>query len=205
MIKKNVFWLMMFTLPSFAQNMIYIDQQSGSANNAVTIEQSGGSNLISGATSQYAVINGQNNTLYVNQGGSTLVDTLQMSLVGNSNILSINQGYIVGNSLNLNVKNIGDLGGHLSTINVLGNSNTITVQQTGTASHTADINLTGNSNSVTLVQDSIAPKTASITAINAGGASNNITVSQTGATAAGVAVSQTCVTGSCNVAITQIK
>lgn len=88
-------------------------------------------------------------------------------------------------------------------ISVAGNHNNDTVVQSGTGNHYLDLTLTGNSNSANITQSGSAGHKATISLINAGGASS-ATLIQQGSTAQVYSITQQCANLSgCSVNVTQ--
>lgn len=88
-------------------------------------------------------------------------------------------------------------------ISVAGNHNNDTVVQSGTGNHYLDLTLTGNNNSANITQSGSAGHKATISLINAGGASS-ATLIQQGSTAQVYSITQQCANLSgCSVNVTQ--
>lgn len=125
-------------------NSIYIDQVGN--NNTITVTQIGNSNLITGIGQQAAQIQGDQNNLIINQGvignGKNEID---LRLIGSSNAVNLGQarnelGTAVGNN------------GHYQSLDIFGNSNSITTQQSnsgGVGGHYMETTVIGNSNIMT--------------------------------------------------------
>jgi hypothetical protein len=175
-------------------NEIYIDQQLGSGNNSVNIEQG---NVLD--TSRQNVIDlvllGSNNNLILKQGQNNSLDmgghSQDIHIVGNNNsVINVqNNNGTGGHQLSQNI--IGDYND--STISqydnntksiqsfVNGNHNTQSIIQKDLGEHHLDISLTGNDNSATVIQEGDVANSAIINLENIGGASNLI-LNQQGAT-----------------------
>ncbi len=133
---------------AITSNSIYI--QNIGDNNTVNIEQFSKFNAIRGINgSQDMLINGNNNTITINQGTAAAVlgnNLAEVSVTGNGNTVSLTQQYNgkyaelvmngVGNQLTAQQK---DAGGKSAFFNILGDTNVITTLQQGSGNHFLDI------------------------------------------------------------------
>ena len=141
-------------------NSIYIDQKIGSSGNAVTIEQTGNYNKISGlGGTDYAVINGDNNTFSIKQGDTIGKNLIEFNVTGNTNNVSIWQA----RNPTTGLQDASESGGHYLGLNVNGNTNTLSIKQSNdggtTSGHFAYVDVTGNNNNGTLKQSGNGEKT----------------------------------------------
>ena len=225
---------------------VYIEQIG--SNNITTVEQVGGINQVSGIDSNQgsrAVLSGSGNTTTIKQGsaGRSGKNLTELGVNGNNNTVTINQGRnandtmghysytkVTGdsNSVTVNQTNGGGTGdnGHFAETviagsnntvsvgqndtgskivfsNVNGNSNSLTAAQSGTGQHYLNVELNGNGHSVNSTQSGTANHAASISLTNNGGASS-ITLQQLGSTPQNYSLQQTCVTAAgCSATVTQ--
>jgi hypothetical protein len=141
-------------------NSIYIDQKIGSSNNNVTIEQTGFYNKIAGlGGTNYATLNGNNNTVNIKQGDTVGRNLIEFSLTGSTNNVSIWQA----RSATTGLQDGNESGGHYAGVNVNGSTNTLNLKQSNdggtTSGHFAYVDVTGNNNSGTLKQTGNGEKT----------------------------------------------
>jgi hypothetical protein len=141
-------------------NTIYIDQKIGSSGNAVTIEQTGNYNKISGiGGTDYAIINGDNNMINIKQGDTLGKNLIEFNVTGNSNNISIWQARNPSTGL----QDGGESGGHYMGLNINGSTNTLSLKQSNdggsTSGHFAYVDITGNNNNGTLKQSGNGEKT----------------------------------------------
>ena len=141
-------------------NSLYLDQKIGSSGNTVTIEQTGNYNKISGlGGTDYAIINGDNNTINIKQGDTLGKNLIEFSVTGNTNNVTIWQARNPSTGL----QDGSESGGHYMGLNINGNTNTLSLKQAndgGTSSgHFAYIDVTGNNNQGTLKQTGNGEKT----------------------------------------------
>ena len=141
-------------------NHLYLEQKIGSTGNAVTIEQTGNYNKISGlGGGTYAVIDGDNNTVNIKQGDTIGKNLIEFNIVGNTNNISIWQA----RNTTTGLQDGQESGGHYTGINVSGSTNTLSVKQSNdggsTSGHFAYIDITGNNNNGTLKQMGNGEKT----------------------------------------------
>jgi hypothetical protein len=157
-------------------NSLHLEQKIGSSDNAVTIEQTGNYNKISGlGGGTYAVVDGDNNTVNIKQGDTLGKNLIEFNITGNSNNVGIWQarnpitglqdgsesgGHYIGlkitgggNTSNLRQSNDGSSSsGHFAYIDITGNSNNTTLRQTGNGEKTFFGIVNGNSNVFTVTQ-----------------------------------------------------
>ena len=96
---------------------------------------------------------GDNNSITIRQGVSaTGKNRIELYSNGNYNTLNLNQGYTTQGTAGA-----GDSNDHYLSLNLSGNTNAITTQQTGTSKWN-EINLTGNNNSLTNLQTGTGAK-----------------------------------------------
>jgi hypothetical protein len=147
-------------------------EQTGS-NNSVTIDQAGRS-AVKGIGQDKAVIQGNSNTITINQGVTGLgQNVIEMGVVGDSNTLNINQARTT-TGLNSGAN------GHYQLVDVSGYTNTLTTQQSntgGVGTHYMETTIVGNNNSVTAKQTDNGNKIM-FTTIN--GSSNTADIVQKG-------------------------
>lgn len=171
-------------------NNVYLDQQSTSADNTVTVEQRSGNNSVTGT------FTGQSNFIGITQDNRSNVlgkNLFEFDIRGNVNTI-ISQQSNLGNGYSANYAEIKMLGnGNFGSssqaasntaynsffANVIGNNNFLDINQTGTGSHSIDITLTGNGNSVTASQLGTAAHRAAVNISNVGGP-GSVTLTQQG-------------------------
>jgi hypothetical protein len=141
-------------------NSLHLEQKIGSSGNAVTIEQTGNYNKISGlGGGTYAVIDGDNNTVNIKQGDTIGKNLIEFNIVGNTNNISIWQA----RNPTTGLQDGQESGGHYTGINVNGSTNTLSVKQSNdggsTSGHFAYVDVTGNNNNGTLKQIGNGEKT----------------------------------------------
>ena len=113
---------------------------------------------------------GDNNNFTIRQGVTVSgKNRIELYSNGNYNTLNINQGYTTQGSVA-----VGDSNNHYLYLNVIGNNNSITKQQTGTTNFN-ETTISGNSNNLTNVQQGNSPK---ILFQNINGNSNTVTTNQ---------------------------
>ena len=189
---------------AITSNSIYI--QNIGDNNTVNIEQFSKFNAIRGINgSQDMLINGNNNTITINQGTVAAVlgnNLAEVSVTGNGNTVSLTQQYNgkyaelvmngAGNQLTAQQK---DAGGKSAFFNILGDTNVITTLQQGSGNHFLDISAPYGGLTASITQSGASQKLFQLI-INSPGI--GVTVSQTNATTAdSAAMSITCTTGPC--------
>ena len=141
-------------------NSIYIDEKIGSSSNNVTIEQTGNFNKISGVGgTEYAVINGDSNTINIKQGDTIGKNLIEFNVTGNANTVSIWQA----RNPTTGLQDASESGGHYMGLNINGNTNTLSLKQSNdggtTSGHFAYVDVTGNNNNGTLKQSGNGEKT----------------------------------------------
>jgi len=208
-------------------NQIYITQTGDS--NTLNILQDGDDNLIIGTDlTSSAVINGDNNSLDLDQIGSDNV--LGLDIVGSSNNVAVTQNQdqraildITGSSNNVDLDQsaINYVGEHYMSVIIAGNSNNVDVDQTetgnkklfldidgsnnvavdqkGTGDHYAEITLT-DSHNVDVTQDGSGDHNATI---NLSGNPSTIDLTQDSSTGQNYYLYQNCATNTCSATVTQ--
>jgi hypothetical protein len=200
-LKGTIFALgMMAGLHAQAANEIYIEQVGDDA--TVTLKQAGNNNTIGDALAP-AFIGGGQNTVYIEQSGSSnqlamLVNgagtNVTSVVTGDSNQQTITCGTSISASCsgsaithtitgdNNDVKSLlGTNGGaHTSNITVLGDYNHVTHSSSGSGANSATINVTGSGsgatpNAITVSQSGMNTQSATV---NASGNNLNISVIQ---------------------------
>ena len=141
-------------------NSLYLDQKIGSSSNTVNIEQTGNYNKISGiGGTDYAIIDGDGNTLNIKQGDTLGKNLIEFNVTGNSNNISIWQA----RNPTTGLQDGGESGGHYMGLNINGSTNTLSLKQSNTggatSGHFAYVDVTGNGNSGTLTQSNNSEKT----------------------------------------------
>jgi hypothetical protein len=141
-------------------NYVYIEQKIGSSGNNVTIEQTGNYNKISGlGGTDYAIIDGDNNTISIKQGDTLGKNLIEFSVTGNTNNITLWQARnpITG------MQDGSESGGHYMGLNINGSTNTLSLKQSNdggsNSGHFAYVDVTGNNNSGTLKQSGNGEKT----------------------------------------------
>jgi len=141
-------------------NYVYIDQKIGSSGNEITIEQTGNYNKISGiGGTDYAIIDGDNNTLNIKQGDTLGKNLIEFSVTGNTNNITLWQA----RNPTTGMQDGQESGGHYMGLNINGSTNTMSLKQSNegspTSGHFAYVDVTGNNNSGTLKQTGNGEKT----------------------------------------------
>jgi hypothetical protein len=113
---------------------------------------------------------GDNNNFTIRQGVTvTGKNRIELYSNGNYNTLNLNQGYTTTGTIS-----IGDSNNHYLNLNLIGNNNTVTKQQTGT-NNFLETTISGNSNNITNIQQGTSGK---ILFQNVSGNSNTVTTNQ---------------------------
>jgi hypothetical protein len=141
-------------------NSLHLEQKIGSSGNAVTIEQTGNYNKISGlGGGTYAVIDGDNNTVNIRQGDTLGKNLIEFNIVGNTNNVSIWQA----RNPTTGLQDGSESGGHYMGLNINGSTNTLSLRQSNnggsSSGHFAYVDVTGNNNNGTLRQTGNGEKT----------------------------------------------
>jgi hypothetical protein len=141
-------------------NSVYIDQKIGSSSNSVTVEQTGNYNKIAGlGGTNYAVINGDSNTINIKQGDTLGKNLIEFNIAGNTNNISLWQA----RNPTTGLQDASESGGHYMGLNISGSTNTLSLKQANdggsTSGHFAYVDVTGNNNNGTLKQTGNGEKT----------------------------------------------
>jgi hypothetical protein len=186
-------------------NSIYI--QNIGDNNTVNVEQFSKFNAIRGVNGAAAMlINGNNNTVTINQGTATTAignNLAEVAITGSGNTVSLTQQHNgkytelvmngTGNQLTAHQK---DAGGKYAFFNILGNSNVINTTQQGSGNHFIDINAPHGGLNATITQSGAAQKLFQLIINNP---NIGVTVTQSSAsTTDSASMTITCTTGPCN-------
>lgn len=188
-----------------ASNAIYI--QSLGNFNTVNIEQFSKFNAVRGINgAQAMLINGNTNTITINQGTATTVvgnNLAEVSVTGSNNNVSLTQQHngkyteVVLNGLGNQLTALqNDIGKKTAFFNILGNNNIVNTLQQGTGSHFLDISAPYGTANINVTQAGAAQKLFQLI-INSPGV--GVSVTQNSASVVDSAVlSITCTTGPCN-------
>ena len=188
-----------------ASNSIYI--QSLGNFNTVNIEQFSKFNAVRGINgAQAMLINGNTNTVTINQGTATTVignNLAEVSVTGSNNNVSLTQQHngkyteVVLNGLSNQLTAMQkDIGKKTAFFNILGNNNIVNALQQGTGNHFLDISAPYGTANIDVTQSGAAQKLFQLI-INSPGV--GVTVTQNSASVVDSAVlSITCTTGPCN-------
>ena len=143
-------------------NQIWIEEKVGSANNTVTIEQTGSNNRIHGLGGGDAIIDGQSNNITIKQGEGSGKNLVEFGVYGASNTVTIWQGRNITTGLADGLES----GGHYAGLGINGDSNTVTIKQgnegAANSGHVGLIYVKGDSNNMTLRQAGNSDKKAFI-------------------------------------------
>jgi hypothetical protein len=212
---------------SFA-NEIYIT--SIGDNLDLEIIQDGENNAI-GSSTNASTNNGDTNKLFIKQkntGQAAASGTIEFGITGDNNNIELGQGFtgtglvgtdttesgakfielnVTGDSNNVHVGqrngSSGTYNGHIATVDIIGNSNSVDAEQTNDGLKSVDIDLSGNGHSVISRQISEGAHTSTINLSNGGGA-YSLNVTQNSQTAQTYSLTGTCyVAGGCAVSVTQ--
>lgn len=135
-------------------NTVYLDQQAGSSNNSITIQQYSSNNSVSGRSGQqYATISGSGNNITVRQGDPANIvgkNLVELQLQGSNNTVEINQARIITTG----AADGWDSNGHIASVKITGSGNVFRTQQTNTTAgpHYMEVDLGGNNNNTTFRQ-----------------------------------------------------
>jgi len=212
---------------SFA-NEIYIT--SIGDNLDLDIIQDGENNTI-GSSINASTNNGDTNKLFIKQkntGQAAASGTIEFGITGDNNNIELGQGFtgtglvgtdttesgakfielnVTGDSNNVHVGqrngSSGTYNGHIATVDIIGNSNSVDAEQTNDGLKSVDIDLSGNGHSVYSRQMSEGAHTSTIDLTNGGGA-YTMSVTQNSNTAQSYTLQGTCyVAQGCAVSVTQ--
>ena len=141
-------------------NSLHLDQKIGSSGNAVTIEQTGNYNKISGlGGGTYAVLDGDNNTINIRQGDTLGKNLIEFSVTGNTNNITLWQA----RNPTTGLQDGSESGGHYMGLNINGSTNSLSLKQSNnggsSSGHFAYVDITGNNNNGTLRQTGNGEKT----------------------------------------------
>ena len=141
-------------------NYVYLEQKVGSSGNNVTIEQTGNYNKISGlGGTDYAIIDGDSNTVNIKQGDTLGKNLIEFSVTGNTNNITLWQA----RNPTTGLQDGQESGGHYMGLNINGSTNTLSLKQSNeggsTSGHFAYVDVTGNNNTGTLKQTGNGEKT----------------------------------------------
>ena len=212
---------------SFA-NEIYIT--SIGDNLDLEIIQDGENNAI-GSSTNASTNNGDTNKLFIKQkntGHAAASGTIEFGITGDNNNIELGQGFtgtglvgtdttesgakfielnVTGDSNNVHVGqrngSSGTYVGHIATVDITGNSNSVDAEQTNDGLKSVDIDLSGTGHSVFSRQMSEGAHTSTIDLTNGGGA-YTMSVTQNSNTAQSYTLQGTCyVAQGCAVSVTQ--
>jgi len=200
-LKGTIFALsMMAVFHAQAANEIYIEQVGDDA--TVTLKQAGGNNTIGDALAP-AFIGGGQNTVYIEQSGSSnqlamLVngagtnvtsivtgDSNQQTITCGTSISASCSGSAITHTITGDSNDVQSIlgtngGAHTSTITVLGDYNHVTHNSSGSGANSATINVSGNGtgatpNAISVSQSGMNTHSATV---NASGNNLNISIIQ---------------------------
>ena len=221
--------LIAFTLskPSNA-NDIYITNIGDNLD--LEIIQDGEDNAV-GSSTNASTNNGDTNKFVIKQkntGQGSTGGTIEFDVTGDNNNVQLGQGYtgpyltgtdttesgakfieldVTGDSNNVHVGqrngSSGTYVGHIATVDIIGNSNSVDAEQTNDGLKSVDIDLSGNGHSVFSRQMNDGAHTSTIDLTNGGGA-YSASVTQNSTTAKSYTLQGTCyVAQGCAVSVTQ--
>jgi hypothetical protein len=192
-------FLIMVQYANAAGNSVYVDQIG--TGSAVSFTQTGSSNEIGNST-KAATINGNNNTISIEQIGDGNISKLDISgsgavvtssITGNNNTVDIDCGAASGTCSTSSIVNTISGDGNIVTqksdnlfdsiVNILSNDNTVTINNTSTAVSGAKtvVDISGASdNSVSILQTGVAGVNGHDTALNIVGGLNIVDIKQGG-------------------------
>ena len=141
----------------------------GGGTNAVTIDQIGDNNILTG------YVNGSGaSTIVTTTGTGNIQDITCGSLVSAGCGSSVIKQVVTGDD-NTVTQSLGTGANHNSEINIAGSDNSVTHTSTNTGASTVAVDVTGNLNTIGVTQSGLTAKTISVTST---GNSNNITINQ---------------------------
>lgn len=194
----------LMTIDSSNVNWLHLNQIGD--NNSVTINQTGRSNQVRGVTQQAATINGNSNTINIDQAGLPIgPNRVDLFVQGSGNAVRLVQGInasgtstsghynstsITGDNNQVVGKqsNDGGLGMQYSNASVIGDGNTINTGQYNNGSKTITTIISGNNNTVNASQTGTGQHALSTTLIGNGNSAN---VLQTGSYSASASITLT--------------
>lgn len=195
-------------------NNVYLDQQTTSSDNIVTVDQRSGNNSVNGTVSGQLNFIGIGQSNVDNPNGRNLAE---FNVQGNFNSLTLTQTTL-GSVYSSNYieaiisgsENFGTVGQVASNnaynsffANILGSNNYFDIAQGGTGGHMFNLTLTGNNHSVVASQTGSATHKAILNISNVGG-SGSINITQQGNVSQNFNLIQQCanILG-CNLTVTQ--
>lgn len=141
----------------------------GGGTNAVTIDQIGDNNILTG------YVNGSGaSTIVTTTGTGNIQDITCGSLVSAGCGSSVIKQVVTGDD-NTVTQSLGTGANHNSEINIAGSDNSVTHTSTNAGASTVAVDVTGNLNTIGVTQSGLTAKTISVTST---GNSNNITINQ---------------------------
>lgn len=192
-------FFVMIQYANAAGNSVYVDQIG--TGSTVTLTQTGSSNEIGNST-KAATINGNNNTISIEQIGDGNISKLDISgsgatvtsnITGNINIVDIDCGAASGTCSTSSIVNTISGDGNIvtqksdnlidSNVNILSNDNTVLINNTSTAVSGAKtlVDISGASdNNVSILQSGVAGVNGHDTALNIIGGLNIVDIKQGG-------------------------
>lgn len=162
--------LKMNQVNAVSSNSVYIENYGDY--NSVYVEQKSNYNSVRGINgAQYMLLNGNNNTVTINQGtvGTITGQNLaEVSITGSNNVLNLTQNNnnkyaeVFVNGLGNNVTLSQKDNGKNAFINLSSGSNTLNITQQGTGNHFVDITSPFGGANVSITQDGNAQKLFSL-------------------------------------------
>lgn len=167
-------FLSMFQYAYAAGNSVYVDQiGSGST---INITQTGLSNEVGNATNK-AIVNGNNNTVTVEQIGTNNITSLNVQGTG-ATVSSLVTGD--NNTVNLDCGSTGSCpSGSTLTNTITGDGNSVSQSTEGLT--ISNVNITSDNNTVTINNTSTAIAGAKSSVDISGGGGNTVAITQAGA------------------------
>lgn len=174
------------TAPNTNGNSIYVKQIYAGSNTSVRLEQDGNNNAITGTTSGWATVDGNNSAIDVRQFGQGNIVGLKMNAWGNN--INIKQQTAAGGDVNNNILNFESAGNgnsvtaqqqtntNTASVKTTWDINTVNLTQKGGTGNTSYITVTGYWNTVNNTQNG----NNNFTLVNISGDNNSATVNQTG-------------------------